>query len=247
MSRPSDLPPAGRYRHGARARYVAGCRCDPCRASNTAYYHQRQARAKALAAELPPIPAWVGEEPAPQVWTAPDGSKRVRVYARACPGVNGEACSLRAHLRKDSKGGCCRSCREKLVWNGLVDAGPARAHLRALSRRGVGRRAVAAACDVSPTILEEVKLERKQLIRKRTAERILAVDVRAVADHGLVSARPTWALLERLRREGYTAAQLCRLLGFRSGGLQFRRGKVLARTALRVEKLYRELNAEAQE
>lgn len=43
--RPADLPPAERWPHGVRARYTSGCRCDPCRAANTAYQATR-ARAK---------------------------------------------------------------------------------------------------------------------------------------------------------------------------------------------------------
>ncbi len=39
------MPPAERFQHGARARYVTGCRCAPCRAANTAYQRTR-ARAK---------------------------------------------------------------------------------------------------------------------------------------------------------------------------------------------------------
>lgn len=239
MSRPPDLPPAERYAHGTRARYVTGCRCPPCRASNTAYYHQRQARAKALAAELPPVPAAA----APQLWTAPDGSQRVRTYARACPGVNGEPCALKAHLRKDSKGGCCRACREKLVWNGLVDAGPARAHLLALSELGIGRRSVEAACDVAGSLLEAIRGGQKTRIRKKTAARILSVDVGAMADHGLVSARETRRLLRRLRALGlYTRKEVARLLGStaRVPSLQVgKRPKVLAATEARVRRLLR--------
>ena len=43
--RPADLPPAERWPHGVRARYTSGCRCEPCRAANTAYQASR-ARAK---------------------------------------------------------------------------------------------------------------------------------------------------------------------------------------------------------
>lgn len=39
--RPTDLPPAERYRHGTRARYVSGCRCAPCRAANSEYARYR--------------------------------------------------------------------------------------------------------------------------------------------------------------------------------------------------------------
>lgn len=41
--RPADLPPAERYAHGMRARYVCGCRCDECRRANRDYNRQRRA------------------------------------------------------------------------------------------------------------------------------------------------------------------------------------------------------------
>jgi hypothetical protein len=131
---PAGLPLPERHAHGTRARYVAAkCRCADCRAANTAYYHQRQARGRELAAE---ITREIGA--LPKLWTAPDGTVRERVYKRACPGPGGGVwCVGRSgegsHLRKDSKGGCCRACRELLVWNGDVDATPVRAHLRRLS------------------------------------------------------------------------------------------------------------------
>ena len=56
--RPPDLPPPEHYAHGTRARYVSGCRCPPCRASNVAYYHERQRRGKELAAKIGLRPEW---------------------------------------------------------------------------------------------------------------------------------------------------------------------------------------------
>ncbi len=41
--RPADLPPADRYAHGTRARYVSGCRCDDCRRANRLYERARYA------------------------------------------------------------------------------------------------------------------------------------------------------------------------------------------------------------
>ena len=93
--------------HGRRARYVAGCRCDLCRAAN-------------------------------------------RNYARK-----------RLHAQKDGD------------WNGLVDAAEARAHLRRLSRLGVGRRAVHAASDVALTVIQDVRDGTKTQIRARTARKRL--------------------------------------------------------------------------
>lgn len=47
-SRPADMPAAERYEHGVRARYVAGCRCEPCTVANREYARLRT--------KLPPNP-----------------------------------------------------------------------------------------------------------------------------------------------------------------------------------------------
>ncbi len=165
-----------------------------------------------------------------------------------CVGRRGEG----SHLRKDSKGGCCRACREYLVWNGDVDAGPMRTHLHKLSRQGVGYKAVADACDVSHTVLAEVLSLRKKAVRKRTADRVLAVTKDALADHACVDAGPTWKLIRELLAvptlDGtgrmFSRAEIARRLGYESPALQLRRGKVLAVTALRVRNLHAKLMAE---
>lgn len=235
MPRPSDLPPPERFNHGSRSRYVSGCRCTPCRAANTRAYHERQARAKAFAAEID-----VDAGPVEQLWTAPDGTKKLRTYRRACPGPGGGIyCPRNAHLRRDSKGGVCATCRELLVWNGNVWAGEVRAHLRRLSRAGVGYKAVADACDVSKSSLQAVLSGKKKLLRRRTVERILAVTADAIADHGFVDARATWKLIDEMReRAGLTKREIARRLGYQRYALQIRRDRIIAVNALKVKRLH---------
>jgi len=228
------MPPAERYPHGTRARYVAGCRCAPCTASNLRAYHDRQDRAKALAAEIV-----TGASPCPQLWTAPDGTRRLRVYARACPGAGGRPCPLRAHLRRDSKGGVCRACRERLVWNGLVLADRAKAHLVELSRAGVGYRSVGEAADVSKTVLALILSGKRQRIRASTERRILDVDAQARADHSTVPATRTWRRIRILLEEGFSKAEIARRLGYRRPALQLGRRRILAKNAARVERFFR--------
>jgi hypothetical protein len=224
--RPEAMP------HGTRARYVTGCRCEPCRGANATAWRARQEMAKALACEIsaPVVPA-------PQTFTAPDGSKRVRFYRRACPGVHGNPCPLQAHLRKDSKGGVCGRCRELLVWNGLVSSHRARQHLQALSRAGMGRRSVADSCDVGSSILYLIKTGRKTRIRASTERRILAVDLAGASAGVRVPAGPTWRRIEQLLGEGFSKAELARRLGRKSPALQVGRRRVLARTAAAIERL----------
>lgn len=173
--------PPDRYPHGARARYVAGCRCEPCTTAN-------------------------------------------RLYARA-----------RAKAQRAGD------------WNGLVSADRARKHLRALSAKGIGRRAVAAASDLGLTTLQEIGAGRAWQIRARIERAILAVDAGARSDSSFVPAAKTWKLLDELIEEGFSKAELARRLGLKKPALQFRKDRILARTAHRVARFYRTimLGAEA--
>lgn len=234
MTAPVGLPAPERLRHGTRSRYVVGCRCAECRAANAAACRERQRLAKEAAAEIV-----APDAPVEQLWTGPDGQRRTRVYRRACPGVEGAPCPTRSHLRKDSKGGVCGGCRVLLVWNGLVDAAPVRKHLRRLSRAGVGYKSVAIAADVGRTTLAGILSGKKTRIRKRAAQRVLAVTAEAVADHALVDAAATWRLIEKLLARGFTSAELARRLGMKTPAIQIGKRQVLARTALAVERLYR--------
>lgn len=126
-------------------------------------------------------------------------------------------------------------------WNGVIDAGPVRAHILALSRQGIGRRSVAEAARVSLSIVEKVRRGEKRRMRAEAARRILAVDVGARADGASVPAGGTWRLVGSLLEEGFTRTRLARELGFAGPGLQLGRERVLARTALAVERLHRRL------
>jgi hypothetical protein len=235
--RPATLPAAEHWGHGTRARYVAGCRCDDCREANRLAYHERQARAKAAAiAAVPSSPA-----PIAKPWTAPDGTIKLRTYRRACPGPGGAGCPYGTHLRKDSTGGLCERCRLRLVYNGLVPATAARAHLRALSRAGIGRRAVQAATDLSGTILGHIRTGRRKNIRASTEARILAVDAAAIADHGCVAGGRTWRTIRKLLGYGLTRGEIAQRLGAERPALQIRKDRVLAKTALKVERLLAEV------
>lgn len=242
--RPGDLPGAERWPHGTRSRYVAGrCRCALCREANRLYYHQRQAVARECLAELvaneEKAEALLGPAPvqsAPQMWTAPDGSQQVRLYQRACPGLNGP-CPTGSHLRKDSKGNLCAGCRARLAFNGNVSAERAQKHLLELAQLGIGRRAVSAACDVASSSLAAIRTGTKTLIRVETERRILAVDAGAVADHALVKGSPTWKAIAELRAMGWTKSRISQALGNSVPALQLKKRRVLARTELAVRQL----------
>jgi len=226
--------------HGTRGRYTSGCRCSACRAANTAQYHRRQARALEAVSggNVNQAPA----APLSRVYTAADGTTRRHVFKNPCPGIKGGACPKRSFVRKDSLGGICGRCRYLLAWDGLVPADRARRHIWALSRRGLGRRAVAESSDVAISTLYAVKAGTKKQIRASTERRILAVDVSCLADSAIVRADETHKRIAWLLGEGFSKAEIARRLGCRKPALQLgERGRVLVRTAARVERLVRSL------
>jgi hypothetical protein len=109
----------------------------------------------------------------------------------------------------------------------------------------VGYKSVAAAADVSQTVLADVLFRGKRFVRADAQRRVLEIDRAAVADGALIPAGPTLGRLSRLRTEGFSKAALARRLGYRSPALQIRGPRILARTAMKVERFYRRIMAGA--
>lgn len=126
-------------------------------------------------------------------------------------------------------------------WNGLVYADKARAHMAALSSRNVGRNTVRDVSGVSKSVLVAVISGEKKKIRAATERAILAVTEAAAADHALISAGPTWKLLDELIADGYTKAELARQLGAQRPALQISRHQVTVRNAYEVQQLHARL------
>ena len=133
------------------------------------------------------------------------------------------------------------------VSNPLVDAAPMRAYLLQLQEKGIGSRAVQAACDVGRTVLVDVMAGRKLRVRAKTLRRVLAVDEGARADSSFVDAKPTHQALRELLRSGLRKWEIAQRLGNKAKqpSLQlFKSKQVLASTALRVQKLLAEVREE---
>lgn len=252
--KPFDLPPLDRYVHGTRGRYVAGCRCQPCRASNTAYYHERRRRELAALAELEIGPP-ATERPVVHTKIDPrTGHAVVHHFKNPCPGLGRTedeietGCPWGSFLRKDSQAVCSR-CRAESVADYFVDATAARRKIRWLRKNGIGRRSVADAAGVACSSIADIASGRKKLIRLSTERKILSLDKGAAAGAALVDARPTWRLLELLLEEGFTRTELARRLGSTAKvpALQLKGEKILASSALRVGKFYRAIMAEAED
>lgn len=213
------MPSEGAFKHGTRARYVAGCRCGRCTHANTLAYHDREARAKEAAMLL-------------------TGPARTETH---CVGVDGAPCPRGTKLRKDSTGNLCMKCRRLLVWNGTVDAKPARKHIRELSKRGVGYKSVAEAACVSINVIAKIMDGRRKRVRSNTSNRILEVDTGAIADHALVDAKPVWDMVLRLmNKHDFTKGQISARIGQGGRALQLGRNKVTARNAHKIKQLLRD-------
>ncbi len=153
-------------------------------------------------------------------------------------------------------GGCrCQECRSANTayerrrsmaraageWNGLVSAQAAREHLATLSKQGVGRRAVGDVSGVADTILSLIISGRKIQIRASTEKAILAVTADAKADHALVPAGSTWALIHELLADGYTKGFLALSMGRKRAALQLKKDHVTVRSAYEVSRLHKRL------
>lgn len=136
------------------------------------------------------------------------------------------------------------SARASGNWNGLVPAEPARKHILKLSKQGVGRRAIAAASDVAEKVIARIRSGAQSNVRKNTEDRILAVSNQAPSDGALIRAAATWKQIRTLRADGFTKAELARRLGYRFPSLQIGKIRIRARTAARIDRLFRVLMKE---
>jgi hypothetical protein len=129
-------------------------------------------------------------------------------------------------------------------WNGVVSARRARSHLRALARKGVGRRSVGAATDISDSILHAIAKGRRPRIRARTERLILAVTPAIAGDAALIPSAATWRLIDQLLDEGYTKTRIAHELGYKTHALQFKRGApITVRNADRVKRVHEKLTS----
>lgn len=137
------------------------------------------------------------------------------------------------------------AARKRGESNSIVPATRAKAHLLALSRAGVGRRSVAAACDVAQSVLHGVRTGRKRRIRASTERAILAVTRDAVADRALISGARTRTQIDYLLSEGFTKSELARRLGSKAKqpSLQISDEVVTAANAAKVDRFYRLITA----
>lgn len=242
-SRFPTLATAGARLCGKAAGYKIGCRCGPCRAAHLRYWHARRSLAKATVLEAPP--GTVGEPVACRISTG------ATVLRMSCPGIHGKPCVViqttgrAAYLKSNSTGNLCYECRQRIIFNGCVPTAASVAHLKALSKQGVGYKSVADAASISRSIVGKILNGQRQTIRADTERRILVIDAGAMADGAHVPARQTWKLIRQLLAVGMTKRAIARALGRpKANGLLIHKKFVCASTALKVRKLHAAIMAE---
>lgn len=126
----------------------------------------------------------------------------------------------------------------------FVSADLCREHLLWLSARHVGKDAVAAVTGIDDHRLWKIRTGKLKRVRMSTERRIMAVTEEARCDYSRVPAQETTQRIDKLRRMGYTLAELGRMLGYaasRSGVQFYGQKRVTAKNAMRVEKLFNRL------
>lgn len=126
-----------------------------------------------------------------------------------------------------------------------VDADQVRRHLQRLADAGLGARTVGDAAGIDRKTVQLIRAGRRARITRRTAMALLRVTPDLAADHALVDAAPTWALIAELREEGYTLHRLAKLLGYAGRTVPIDRERCSVRNAARVRALHEALTGEA--
>jgi hypothetical protein len=139
------------------------------------------------------------------------------------------------------------------TWNGLVDAEPARQHVRALQAAGLGLKQISAAAGFAGGVMGKLMYGyhgRPPAVRVRptTANRIMAVPMPTIANLAaaqLVPAIGTARRIQALMRVGWTIPKIAQLTGVEKQSIRrAARGeqqKVLAATHRAVQRTYDEI------
>src|SRR3990167_4998521 len=122
---------------------------------------------------------------------------------------------------------------------GVIDAAPARAHLRMLKGKGVGVRQVSRLTGISQPRIDDIRSGDVRVAKRSTIERLLACPAKR-APRVIVTAWWAKRQLDALLTEGYTVAFLTERIGVKVSTVQAAE-KVRAKVANRIAALYRRL------
>lgn len=127
-----------------------------------------------------------------------------------------------------------------------VPSGRTRQRLRTLSQNGIGRKAVHEVTSIDLRTLARIKSGQTKYVRRETMRLIFSVPFDAHCDRAVISGTKTRRMIEHLiTHEDFTGSEIAKRLGTK----QTRRHKtlnigrnenVLAKSQMRIEKLYRD-------
>jgi hypothetical protein len=221
-------------KHGTRAKYVGDkCRCDECRGANREYAKTRSVRAIEAAAAIPK-----GKQRKTVTKHMPWSGQTVKFRKVVCAGVEGKPCPRRTVLKRNSTGGVCSDCRERLAKIQIPTVSEVKKHLAFLSKNGIGTRAVQKAARVSYATLRDIKNGIAKRVTVEVESRILAVTTKDFADGALVPSDEAWELIGKLRKMGMPKVAIARKLGNKGGGLQINKKRVIHRTLQDLRLIY---------
>jgi superfamily II DNA or RNA helicase len=130
----------------------------------------------------------------------------------------------------------------------LVDARPAREHLRRLLARGAGQKPLARAAGVNVKSIVAIAAGEVSRIRPERAQLILALTHDAADEHTgagrwgeLVDARATWRIIDWMVLRGWPKAWISREIGQDGRALQLRRDRISRANADKIAELDRRL------
>ena len=232
--KPASLLAASRD-HGDRLRYLGGCRCDLCRRANTDY---ERGRAKArLDGD------WNGIVRADKARDHMTWLSRHGVGRHAIASATDIADSILWSIIKGSRANIRARTERKILAvtldaaadHALVPAGPVWRLIDQLLDAGFSKSRIAAELGRKTHALQLGK----KTMTVRNAYDVRRVHARLInSDETLVSAKPTWILIAKLRDEGFSDKHLARELSLDGGGLAISRTRISRGLARRVAELY---------
>jgi transcriptional regulator with XRE-family HTH domain len=130
----------------------------------------------------------------------------------------------------------------------LIDAQPAVERLKLLRRNGIGARTVEELTGISRSTLREITSGQTKRIRPDTLDLIMQVTYDDRPGGTQVDARPTWQLINKLLRKGFTKVAIATAIaGKPTHQLQISKHLVTLRIERRVQQVYIELLGEELE
>lgn len=221
--------------HGDRLRYIGGCRCDLCRAANTAY--ERDRKKARLAGD------WNGIVSAENARRHIAHLASIGVGRRAIGDATDIADTVLVAIKSGDKQNI-RARTERLILavtaevaadHALVDAAPTWKLIGELLAAGFTKTEISHRLGNKTHALQ---LGKKQVLVKHAAQMKRIHNELINSDQGLIDARPTWRIIEKLRTEEYTDKQIARKIGFPDGELRLSKRRVTRAHASIVEQLY---------